>query len=204
MLHRIILLLLILCSINATARAAVIQLPQTGQTKCYDAAGIEITPCTGTGQDGDKLAGAAWPNPRFTDNSNGTVTDNLTGLIWLMNANCFNTQTWPDALTSSNTLASGACGLDDGSVAGDWRLPNIVELKSLVDLSSSTPGTPALPKVNPFISVQLSPYWSSTTAASFKNTAAWSVDMDDGYVDFELLNNRKNDIYFVWPVRGGQ
>ena len=33
--------------------------------------------------------GVAWPNPRFTDNGNGTVTDNLTGLIWLKNANCF-------------------------------------------------------------------------------------------------------------------
>jgi hypothetical protein len=32
--------------------------------------------------------GVAWPNPRFTDNSDGTVTDNLTGLIWLKNANC--------------------------------------------------------------------------------------------------------------------
>ena len=40
--------------------AGTIQLPQTGQTKCYDTAGTEI-PCAGTGQDGEYKAGVAWP-----------------------------------------------------------------------------------------------------------------------------------------------
>ncbi len=60
---------------------------KTGQTKCYDASGTEIS-CSGTGQDGAYQNGATWPNPRFTYNENGTVKDNLTGLIWLKNANC--------------------------------------------------------------------------------------------------------------------
>src|SRR5215213_1559219 len=55
------------------ARAGV---PQTGQLKCYGQFG-EHVPCAGTGQDGELRAGAAWPDPRFTDNQNGTVTDNL-------------------------------------------------------------------------------------------------------------------------------
>ena len=38
--------------------------------------------------------GVEWPNPRFTDNGDGTVTDNLTGLIWLKDANCFGQKTW--------------------------------------------------------------------------------------------------------------
>ena len=66
--------------------AGTIQLPQTGQTKCYDTNGNQI-PCAGTGQDGEIQAGVAWPNPRFTDNGNGTVTDNLTGLMWTKDAN---------------------------------------------------------------------------------------------------------------------
>jgi len=99
----------------------------TGQTTCYDSSGNVIA-CAGTGQDGDVLAGSPLSTPRFTDNGNGTITDNLTGLIWLKNANCFGTQTWAQALTDANRLANGACGLTDGSVAGDWRLPNVREL----------------------------------------------------------------------------
>jgi hypothetical protein len=63
-----------------------ILLPQTGQTKCYDLSGTEI-PCEGTGQDGDVRAGLSRPDPRFTDNGNGTATDNLTGLTWTRDAN---------------------------------------------------------------------------------------------------------------------
>ena len=57
--------------------AGTIQLPQTGQTKCYDSAGTEIS-CATTGQDG-----AYTINPMsFTDNGNGTVTDNNINLIF--------------------------------------------------------------------------------------------------------------------------
>lgn len=62
-----------------------IDLPQTGQTTCYDSAGAVI-PCPGTGQDGDWLAGVVWPSPRFTVGTGAEadcVTDNLTGLMWV-------------------------------------------------------------------------------------------------------------------------
>jgi len=81
-----------------------------------------------TGQDGDKLAGVASPTPRFVDNGNGTVTDKLTGLIWLKNANCFGEVNWQTALNNANSLANGHCGLTDNSTAGQWRLPNLAEL----------------------------------------------------------------------------
>jgi hypothetical protein len=78
--------------------------PQTGQTTKYVA-----------GDDGDAQMGVPWPSPRFTDNANGTVTDNLTGLVWLKNANCADTvggiaggaMTWANAITRSNNLATG-------------------------------------------------------------------------------------------------
>jgi hypothetical protein len=82
----------------AKQRATQTAVPKTGQTGCWDASGNPVS-CTGTGQDGEKLKGVALLSPRFTDNSNGTVTDNLTGLIWLKNANCFNTRTWIQALS---------------------------------------------------------------------------------------------------------
>ena len=60
------------------AFAGTIQLPKTGQTKCYDTNGYQI-PCAGNGQDGDIQAGVVWPSPRFAVNGDTTITDNLTG-----------------------------------------------------------------------------------------------------------------------------
>jgi len=61
--------------------------PKSGQTACWDESGYPID-CVGTGQDGEYQGGVS-VDPRFTDNGDGTVTDNLTGLIWLKDANCF-------------------------------------------------------------------------------------------------------------------
>ena len=44
----------------------VIQLPKTGQTKCYDTVGTEIS-CAGTGQDAEMQAWVTWPNREFTN-----------------------------------------------------------------------------------------------------------------------------------------
>jgi hypothetical protein len=107
------------------------RVPKTGQT-------MSVAP----GDDGDLQKGVSLPDPRFTDNGNGTITDNFTGLIWLKNANCFGSQIWANALTSANNLANGQCSLTDGSVAGDWRLPNVRELESLVDFGQFNPSLP--------------------------------------------------------------
>lgn len=182
------------------AAAATVQLPRTGQTACYDASGSVIA-CAGTGQDGDKLKGAAMPSPRFTDNANGTVTDNLTGLVWLKNANCWGaTTTWQAALTNANALSSGSCGLTDGSAAGSWRLPNIAELESLLDLSLSNP---AISTGHPFNNVQSYWYWTGSTLSAFTD-AVLCVGLSEG--DLHAAWKRDNLVggYYVWPVQGGQ
>src|SRR5579862_1895062 len=86
--------------------------PKTGQIKCWDATGMLIA-CQGTGQDGDVQAGVPYPNPRFTDNKDGTVTDNFSGLTWVRQADCFGRATWLDAMAQAAALASGQCGLTD-------------------------------------------------------------------------------------------
>ena len=165
---------------------------KTGQTTSY-----------ATGDDGDLEKGVAWPNPRFTDNGDGTVTDNLTGLIWLKDANCFGTGTWNNALSDANGLASGSCGLTDGSSAGDWRLPNRNELESLVhkgyDIPAvpNTAGTGQWSEGDPFSSVQSTYYWSSS-AYAFNTAEAWYVRMINGWVG----NDNKSGVHYVWPVRG--
>jgi hypothetical protein len=137
--------------------------PATGQSECWDE---EDSPseCSGTGQDGEHQNGwIVGPYPRFTDRGDGTVKDNLTGLVWLKNTSCFAQADWTTALANANDLASGSCGLTDGSMAGDWRLPNVRELQSLIDFGQLDPALPSghpFPRFPPASSII---YWSSTT-----------------------------------------
>jgi hypothetical protein len=187
-----------------TAHAATVDLPQTSQITCYDAAGTEID-CPGTGQDGESRAGLPWPQPRFTDNNDGTLTDNLTGLVWLQNANCNGDTYWNDALTWANTLADGACGLTDSSAAGDWRLPNILELESLVNVdhaNESCEGSPCASSAA-WLAAQgfsnmLGSYFSSSTAIQDPSSAL-SVEMSDSG---ELFHTSKSSNPRVLAVRG--
>jgi hypothetical protein len=142
---------------------------------------------------------------RFEDNGNGTVTDNLTGLIWLKNANAFGRRTWKQALSDANTLASGSHGLTDGSKAGDWRLPDVKELQGLIDFEyynpalSNASGKSKWYDGGAFVEVQSRYYWSSTTYSS-DSTDAWVVRLYDGYVSY----GNKTDRGYVWPVRAEQ
>jgi len=154
----------------------------------------QITSYAGT-DDGALQMGVAWPSPRLTDNADGTITDNLTGLIWLKNANCFGQNTWTNALAESNNLANGSCGLTDGSTAGDWRLPNVKELMSLVDYRLYSP---ALPSGHPFVGVQSFTYFTSTTYTNITNSA-WTVNFLYGVT----FGDSKGLTFYVWPVRGG-
>jgi len=159
--------------------------PKTGVTLSY-----------ATGGDGALQSGVAWPTPRFTDNGNGTVTDNLTGLTWLKNGGCYGVKTWDAALVSANSLVSGACGLSDGSESGDWHLPNKNELWSLVDYGRSYP---ALPAEHPF-GVASADYWSSSTLAS-NTIVGESVNMSFGTMLGEFSKTKS---LYVWPVRSWQ
>jgi hypothetical protein len=132
------------------------------------------------------------------------VTDNLTGLIWLKNANCFGVRAWATALGDASGLRSGLCGLTDGSAAGNWRLPNAREMRSIVH---DGVGSPAVPNTagtgrwapgDPFTGVVSNNYWTSTTfigTASF----AWYVNLTRG----ELVYTTQATPNYVWPVRGG-
>ena len=181
------------------AFADTIQLPKTGQGKCYDIAGNQIS-CVGTGQDGDIQAGVAWPNPRFTDNGDGTITDNLTGLMWTKNANLFNgINLWQKALdyiAGMNAVKYQNFGYKD------WHLPNVNELKSLVDYEYFGP---SLPQGHPFSNTSSSGYWSSSSYACtpycpLPLRCAWEVDMSYGSVD-GTDKSGGGGYFYVWPVR---
>lgn len=162
--------------------------PKTGQTISY-----------ALGDDGDLEKGVAWPSPRFTDNGNGTATDNLTGLIWLKDAACMGQRQWSDSLTQIGALNAGRDFYCDDYWSGtfdDWRLPNVRELFSLADFSSAA----GLPSGHPFTGVQSDFYWSSTTTVGYPDIA-WIVTVS-GYVWPEVLGG-KAKYWHVWPVRCG-
>jgi len=169
----------------------LVYLASTGQTQSYAA-----------GDDGADEEGVAWPAPRFVNNGDGTITDSLTGLIWLTSANCLGSTNWATALALVNALASGnsACGLKDNSIAGQWRLPNINELESLIDAANANP---ALPTGYLFTNVITSGnYWSSTTYDG-NTSSAWAIRFSDGsYVNDGVANEKANASNQVWAVKG--
>ena len=217
-----VLFLLVIIASTTHAATATIQLPRSGQTGCYDATG-KVIDCTTQGQtqDGKVQAGMPWPSPRFTDNGDGTVTDNLTSMVWAKDANLMKTRDpgFDNDLTFSwvsSTAGDGAVmwqhaldyikKLNTENYLGynDWRLPNINELNSLIDLQKTSP---ALPSSHPFTNLQYSNssnwirYWSSTTSVAFPDNA-FSVDMDSG--DASGVAAGKVAPFYVWPMRGGE
>ena len=147
---------------------------------------------------------------RFVVCGDGAVKDNLTGLFWLENANCFGIQTWAGASIAAAQLGDGQCGLTDGSSPGDWRLPTQAEWQTIVDQANTNGcGAPTFPDTSgigccgvfpcAFAGVQSANYWSSTTNASGPHSA-WNPSLNVG----NLFSIFKANIIFVWPVRAGQ
>ena len=188
MLKKLIMFMIVMGLTAGAAYAAPADLPETGQTTCYDAAGAVIA-CAGTGQDGELQKGVAWPSPRFTVDGTGLcVTNNLTGLMWVRTPD-ITLMTWATALTYANGLT--ICGY------ADWRLPNVNELESL--LNAEQANTATWLNTQGFSNVQADYYWSSSTYADF-TAYVWVVGMLDGYVD----GGGKASSNYVWPVRAGQ
>ena len=166
-------------------------MPKTGQTICREEGGQGID-CSGTGRDGDLQKGVAWSNPRFTDNADGTVKDNLTGIIWTKDVNLVGRLEWQQSLDYVIDMNSG---IHENFGYTDWRLPNVRELESLLDYGEMYP---ALPPGHPFINLSDSYgwYWSSTENLYFD---AMAVSIHSHVIYFKM----RTDIFLVWPVRGG-
>ena len=145
-----------------------------------------------TGDDGNLQKGT---DRSYTDNSDGTIKDNATGLTW---------QKCSRGL-SGTTCATGSATTTDWTAAGTycsslslasktWRLPTVQELGDLVDYSQA---------ISPVVNVTFFPatiallYWSSTTFVP-STTNAWFVVFNNGIVTADLKTNN----YYVRCVSG--
>ena len=120
----------------------------------------------------------------LTNNGDGTVTDNHTGLTWQQAESA--TMTWENAMVYAENLTLGG--------HGDWRLPNIKELQSISDGNLRAP---SLDKTC-FIGATTTFYWSSTSLAN-DTTQAWYLDCDYGLTSYAA----KTGLWHVRCVRGG-
>jgi uncharacterized repeat protein (TIGR02543 family) len=184
----LVMLLVLLPVLSPAAPPAPLQ--RTGQTSCFDATGAQV-PCAGTGQDGETLAGVAWTEPRILDNGDMTATDQLTGLVWSVDADSAGLKSWQQALDYINQL-----NLNTHLGYSDWRLPNLLELKSLLTYQDAP--TTWLASQATFSKVQAGYYWTSTTSPG-NTAAAWLVNLGTGVIDD--LANKYLEAH-VWPVRG--
>ena len=123
MMKQLILSLTVVCWVFGA-----VDIPDTAQNECYD--NDSIIECKKKqssfyGQDADFDTNP----PSYTDNNNGTVTDNVTGLMWSRSVD-------GQKLSLSEAIQKAK----DLNLAGysDWRVPTIKELYSLIDFRGYT------------------------------------------------------------------
>jgi hypothetical protein len=156
--------------------------PKTGQTTSYadyDDAWYVTNQNIGVPKSG----------AHYTNNGDGTITDNATGLEWVADptaAGVGGTYSWADAITACEGLTYAG--------HSDWRLPNVKELQSIVDFSRVGPAIDTT-----YFTSQSDIYWSSTTHAG-STVFAWGVSFGVGNVIGDV---DKTSPYYVRPVRGG-
>jgi hypothetical protein len=115
---------------------------------------------------------------QFTNNGNGTINDNLTGLTWQQVPNA-DTLTWENALVYAEGLTLGGFS--------DWRLPNIKELQSINDERIINPSVPT----TYFSTIGIKKYWSSTSLPN-QTTRAWYLSTQVGITTYELKTARQS------------
>jgi hypothetical protein len=173
--------------------------PATGQTLCYDNSGTPVAgacPFGNAGQDGDYprcTANLSYTIYRSTDPvvKSSVTVDNRTGLMWITNprtdAAMGGTYTW--------TAATAACEASAYAGYTDWRLPNAMELLSIVNYSVA-----AAPRITAayFPNTVSNSYWTSTT---FMPTPSYArlVFFSDGNIN----SAGKNTSAYIRCVRAG-
>jgi hypothetical protein len=127
-------------------------LPDTGQTQSYT---------TTFGEDQDYLINT----PSFTNNNNGTITDNVTGLIWQQVDG--GEMTIENAITYCDNLVLGGYS--------DWRLPIPIEAFSILNHQNSNPAI----NTN-YFTLTSAGYWWTSVFENNSTTKVWCTNSGGG------------------------
>ena len=196
-----------------SAYSSSIQIPQTGQTKCYDSRGVVID-CAGTGQDGEIRSGKPWPELRFT-NIDGSVPisgeailDQMSGLVWAKDGSLMNTR---DPSFDSDGITSDGCvtwqhaldyiaklNVENYLGFSDWRIPNVNELESLTNVGQNTA---EWLNTSGFKNVRGRYYWSSDSDLNAGNKNAFVVGFFSGDITNVVKETTVYSQIYIWPVR---
>lgn len=146
---------------------------------------------------------ATTPVSHFTDQGDGTVIDEVTGLMWKVcsEGQSFNVATGGcDGLASTDTWKEALAEALTANVIGfagwnDWRLPNQNELSSIIERQCGDPAInlevfPATPSIK---------FWSASPNTNLPSIA-WFVDFNEGFGDGSFVG----DAFGVRLVRGGR
>lgn len=135
-----------------------VKLPDTSQV---------VSTTTTFGEDSDYTTTPSANPQSFTDNGDGTITDNVTGLMW-QKADA-GEMTWENAVNNAGTVTTGGYS--------DWRLPNPHELMSLFNYETGNPAMNAtyFPPASPSAE-----YWWSRDVFGTSTTNVWCVNSGGG------------------------
>jgi hypothetical protein len=189
----------------------------TGQTKFYNNVGEISAPAKGEPYYGQA---ASYPGnvPSYTDNGDGTITDNVTGLMWVKARGSL--ISWSDAVSGASTNTTAGYS--------DWRMPSIKESYSLIQFSGvNGPNNTIITGYTPYIDTSYFGFtygpggstaigmriidcqdWSANKYVStvmWNQSAIFGVNFADGrikgynqYIPFSGADNKK----YVRYVRG--
>jgi hypothetical protein len=167
------------------------------------------------------------PGQRYVDNGDGTITDNLTGLMWEKKTGTFgsvvecstptscadptnvnNVYSWSIAVNGPNGtlftdfLAKMNCTIAQEGICGpglyrDWRIPTYAELKTIV-VNTVPPSDCSTPCIDPIFGPVGGIYWTFTTRADDESVAYYVFFR--GRLSIPYL---KTNYLFARAVRGG-
>jgi len=207
-------LCILLCALPTLAAATSLPytIVDTAQTTAFDTRKSIPLPSPGEpyyGQDANYTINA----PSYTDNHNGTISDQHTGLMWTQD---------PGAKKTYAQAVKGATGCRVGDY-NDWRLPTIKELYSLIQFNGTDPDprSTQTSKLSPFISevfafqygtpaqnerVIDSQFATSTQYVSTTmngNDTMFGVNFADGRIKgYPIESRRGKGKFYVLYVRG--